>query len=126
LRHVVEIRHDSFRSPAFIALLRKFAVALVLNEHAKYPEIADITADFVYARLQKGKDAIKTGYQPKAIDAWANRARLWSQGGAPADLSRVDKAAPRKEPRDVFLYFIHEGKKRAPAAAMALIERLDR
>jgi hypothetical protein len=27
-------------------------------------------------------------------------------------------------PRDVFIYFIHEGKKRAPAAAMGLIERL--
>jgi hypothetical protein len=28
------------------------------------------------------------------------------------------------KPRDVFVYFIHDGKIRAPAAAMALMERV--
>ena len=85
----------------------------------------DVTADFVYARLQKGEDTIETGYPPKALDAWAVRARDWADGGAPGDLSCADPATkPKKQPRDVFLYFIHEGKVRAPAAAMALIERL--
>jgi len=125
LRHVVEVRHDSFRTPAFIALLRRFGIALVFAEHATYPGIADVTADFVYARLQKGKDDIPTAYPPNALDAWAARARTWAEGGAPADLAQVDPAqAPAKVPRDVFVYFIHEGKVRAPAAAMALIERL--
>jgi uncharacterized protein YecE (DUF72 family) len=125
LRHVVEVRHDSFRSPAFVKLIRGFNVAVVYAEHATYPGIADVTGDFVYARLQKGEDDIPTAYPPKALDAWAKRVRLWAQGGAPDDLERVDPTHKlKKTPRDVFAYFIHEGKVRAPAGAMALIERL--
>lgn len=125
LRHVVEVRHDSFRVPAFVQLLRRFGIAVCFSEHATYPAIPDVTADFVYARLQKGKDTIKTGYPPEALDAWAARVKQWASGGAPEDLPVVDPAAKlKREPRDVFVYFIHEGKVRAPAAAMALIERL--
>lgn len=125
LRHVVEVRHDSFCTPAFVALLRKFDMPVVFAEHATYPAIADITGDIVYARLQKGRESLKTGYPPKELDAWAKRAKTWAAGGAPADLPRIDtKAKPAKQPRDVFVYFIHEAKVRAPAAAMALIERL--
>jgi uncharacterized protein YecE (DUF72 family) len=124
IRHVVEVRHDSFRVPAFIALLRKFEIPVVFAEHAKYPEIADLTGDFVYARLQKGKDSIKTGYPPAALDEWAEHANAWAKGLVPAALPVVDKFPARKTPRDVFIFFIHEGKKRAPAAAMELIERL--
>jgi uncharacterized protein YecE (DUF72 family) len=124
LRHVVEVRHDSFRTPAFLALLREFSVPVVFSEHETYPAIADLTADFVYARLQKGKDSIKTGYPPKGLDQWAERAQLWARGGEPADLPRVSNDKAKKQPRDVFAYFIHEGKIRAPAAAMALIERI--
>jgi len=127
LRHVVEVRHDSFCTPGFLALVRKFNVAVVFSEHGTYPAIADITGDFVYARLQKGEDAIKTGYPPKALNAWAERVRLWAEGGEPADLQHVDpKHRPSKTPREVFAYFIHEGKVNAPAAAMALIERLQK
>ena len=124
LRHVVEVRHDSFKTPGFVALLRKFSIPVVFAEHDKYPAIADIASDFVYARLQKGDEKLKAGYPPKALDAWAARAKTWAQGGEPKDLPRVDKTLAKKEPRDVFLYFIHEAKIRAPAAAMALIERL--
>jgi uncharacterized protein YecE (DUF72 family) len=125
LRHVVEVRHDSFCAPRFIALLRRFGVAVVFSEHAVYPAIADVASDFVYLRLQKAKDAIKTGYAPKALDAWAKRLQKWASGSAPADLPLIDKANKTSaRPRDVFAYFIHEGKVRAPAAAMALIERL--
>ena len=124
LRHAVEVRNDSFKTPAFIALARQFGVAIVYAEHATYTEIADITADFAYARLQKGDEKLKAGYPPKALDAWAARAKTLAKGGESKDLPRVDKTTPRKEPRDVFIYFIHEAKIRAPAAAMALIERL--
>ena len=123
LRHVVEVRHDSFKTPAFVALLRQFGIGVVYSEHATYPEIADITADFVYARLQKGKDTVPTGYPPKALDAWAERLALWSKGGEPSDLPRVGAKAAPKQPRDVFVYVIHEGKIRAPSAAMELIKR---
>jgi uncharacterized protein YecE (DUF72 family) len=124
LRHVVEVRHDSFRDPAFIALLRKFATPVVFAEHATYPAIADITGDFVYARLQKGKDTINTGYPPKALDAWAKRVETWTAGKEPTDLPRVAGAAPKANARDVFVYFIHEGKVRAPSAAAELLLRL--
>jgi uncharacterized protein YecE (DUF72 family) len=124
LRHVVEVRNDSFKTPAFIALLRKFAVAVVYAEHESYTEIADVTADFVYARLQKGDEKLKSGYPAKALDQWAKRAQTWAQGGEPKELPKVDKKAAPKQPRDVFVYFIHEAKLRAPAAAMELIARL--
>ena len=124
LRHVVEVRHDSFKTPAFIALLRQFNVGIVYSEHETYTEIADVTSDFVYARLQKGDDNLATGYPPKALDAWAERLKVWADGGQPDDLPRVDKKDAPKQPRDVFAYVIHEGKVRAPAAAMELIKRL--
>jgi uncharacterized protein YecE (DUF72 family) len=124
LRHVVEVRNNSFKTPVFIALLRKFGIGVVYAEHDTYTEIADVTADLVYARLQKGDEKLKAGYPGKALDAWAARAKTWVQGGEPKDLPRVDKTSAKKEPRDTFIYFIHEAKLRAPAAAMALIERL--
>jgi uncharacterized protein YecE (DUF72 family) len=120
----VEVRNDSFCTPSFIALLRKFEVAVVYADHAKYPAIADVTTDFVYARLQTGEDTVKTAYPPKALDEWAKRLTLWAQGGEPDDLTRADKTPPKKQPRDVFAYVIHEGKIRAPAGAMELIERV--
>ena len=98
---------------------------VVFAEHDTYPAIADVTGGFVYARLQKGEDSILTGYPPAALDAWAQRLRLWAEGREPDDLPRIepDRHAGVR-PREVFVYFIHEGKVRAPAAAMALIERL--
>ncbi len=125
LRHVVEVRHDSFLTPDFVALLREFNVAVVFSEHETFPAIADITGDFVYLRLQKGQDTIKTGYPPKDLDAWAKRLQTYATGAVPKDLPQVDpKNAPKAKPRDVFAYVIHEGKVRAPAAAMELIGRL--
>jgi uncharacterized protein YecE (DUF72 family) len=124
LRHVVEVRHDSFKTPAFIALLRRFKTPVVFAEHDTYPAVADITGEFVYARLQKGEENLKAGYPPKALDAWAKRAKMWAAGGTPKDLPYVGKIAAPKTTRDTFIYFIHEAKVRAPAAAMALIERL--
>jgi len=125
LRHVVEVRHASFATPEFVALARRFSTPIVFTDHATYPSLADVTGDFLYARLQGGKDSIPTAYPPKEIDAWAARLRTWAQGKMPADLPRVDKAQPPPaSARDVFAYVIHEGKIRAPAAAMALIARL--
>lgn len=124
LRHVVEVRHDSFCVPEFIALLRKFETPVVFAEHGKYPAIADVAGDFVYARLQKGNDELATCYPPKQLDAWARRFETWAAGGEPEDLPRVDPTSAKKIPRDVFAYVIHEGKVRAPAGAMELIKRM--
>src|SRR5580658_84214 len=127
LRHVIEVRHDSFGTPDFIALLRKFEMPVVFTDHAKYPNIADMTGGFVYARLQRGKDTISTAYPPKEIGAWTKRLELWAGGKVPDDLPHVEPVTKHKgAPRDVFAYVIHEGKIRAPAGAMALIARLKR
>lgn len=125
IRHCVEVRHDSFCTPAFAALLRQFATPVVFADHGTYPAISDVTGDFVYARLQTGSDDIETAYEPTALDAWAGRLATWAEGGRPGDLPAADPDhdAP-KTPRPVFAFIIHEGKVRAPAGAMALIERL--
>ena len=124
IRHVVEVRHESFLVPAFVDLLRRFSVAVVLVESAKHPLIADVTGDFVYARLQGTSDEIATGYPPRALALWARRARAWAAGGAPDDLATIAGRTAPKQERDVFIYMISGAKRRAPAAAMALIERL--
>jgi len=125
VRHVIEVRHDSFRTAEFIALLRQHKMPVVFTDHATYPNIADPTGDFVYARLQRGKDTVPTAYPPKDIAAWAGRLQSWAKGAAPDDLPQIEPAKKTQATsRDVYAYVIHEGKVRAPAAAMALIERL--
>jgi uncharacterized protein YecE (DUF72 family) len=124
IRHAVEVRHESFLVPAFVDLLRKFSVAVVLVESDKHPVIADVTSDFVYARLQRTSDKVATGYPPAALAAWGDRARAWADGGAPDDLPTIAGQSPPKRKRDVFIYMISGAKVRAPAAAMALIERM--
>jgi uncharacterized protein YecE (DUF72 family) len=125
LRHALEVRHDSFAVPEFVSLARRYKVVIVYADHAKYPGIADVTGDFIYARLQTGSDDNPDCYTPERLDEWAVRARTWAQGMTPSDLPRADPAsdAPVK-PRDVFAYFISEGKVRAPFGAMALMKRL--
>ena len=124
LRHVVEVRHESFRDPRFIALLRRFGVALVFADSEKYPAFADLTADFVYARLQNAEEKNPTGYSPAAIKTWATHSRAWESGGDPEALPHIDKPAKKARSRDVFVYMINGAKIRAPAAAKALIAKL--
>lgn len=127
LRHTVEVRHPSFRTADFIALVRRFAIPVVYADHPTYPAIADPAGDFVYARLQKGEDGIATGYPAKDISDWAAAAITWAEGGVPQRVA-ADCAAPQPDgaqpPRDVFVYFIHGGKVRAPAAAQAFMDAL--
>ncbi|HEX6858708.1 MAG TPA: DUF72 domain-containing protein [Caulobacteraceae bacterium] len=123
LKHVIEPRHESFMTPEFVALCRRYGVGIVLAEHGAYPMIADVTSDIVYARLQVGSDECDTCYPPEQLDRWAERFKVFAEGGMPADLPVISGAAPKK-PRDVYVFFIHEGKVRAPHGAMALLERL--
>ncbi len=80
LRHVVEVRHDSFCTPEFIALIREFQTPVVYAEHEKYPGIPDAVGDFVYARLQKGDDAIPTAYPPQSARRLGQARRRLGQG----------------------------------------------
>lgn len=126
LRHAVEVRHLSFMVPEFAALARKHDVAIVYAQHADYPEIADVSANFIYARLQKGSDEIATCYDADALDGWAGRLKIWAAGGQPADLPFIDPGVtPPVAPRDVYAFFITEGKVNAPFGAMALQQRLE-
>ncbi|ACK50631.1 protein of unknown function DUF72 [Methylocella silvestris BL2] len=125
LRHVLEVRHESFRVAAFVALARRYACAICLADSSDYPLIPDLTAGFVYARLQQSAPDCATGYDDSALRLWADRASLWLRGKQPADLAGVSDAAPEKRAaRDVFIYFIAGAKEKNPAAALALIERL--
>ena len=124
VRHAVEVRHESFATAEFVALLRAHEVAIVTAGDSKYPQIADATAPFVYARIMGTEEKPKMGYTPAALDGWAKRAQAWATGGVPADLATVAKPLPAKSGRDVFLYVISGFKERNPAAAMALIERI--
>jgi uncharacterized protein YecE (DUF72 family) len=124
LRHVVEVRHDSFRSPDFIALAREHGVAVAIAAHSAYPQIADPTAPFVYARIMGTRETAELGYSDAALDRWAARARAWASGGAVDGLDCVEPQRADGKARDVYIYVISGYKVRNPAAAMALLRRL--
>ncbi len=124
IRHVLEVRHPSFAAPGFIDLLRRHGVALAFVDDKDRPAIQDVTADFVYARLRRAEADEPTGYPRAALDAWVERARAWSEGGEAADAARHHPMGAKKAARDCFVYFINGAKLRAPAAAMAFLERL--
>jgi uncharacterized protein YecE (DUF72 family) len=120
----VEVRHESFRSPEFIALARQHGVAAVVAGDSKYPQIADLTAPFVYARIMGTRATETAGYSDSSLKLWAERARAWASGSAPGDLEYVEPRKDDNQPRDVYLYVISGHKILNPAAARSLIERL--
>src|SRR5688572_20322548 len=124
LMHALEVRHQSFLVPALIPLLRDHGVAVVYADSDDYPAIADVTADFVYARLQRTEMENDLGYASADLDRWAGRAKHWESGAVPDDLPRLDDRPAPKKKRPIFIYMISGAKVRAPAAAMGLIERL--
>ena len=107
LRHVIEPRHESFRDDAFFDLAREHDVAVVYGDDDEFPRIDADTASFAYARLQRMRETVATGYDSDALDDFAARARRW-----------------RKDSRDSYIFMINGAKVRAPAAALALQERL--
>jgi uncharacterized protein YecE (DUF72 family) len=107
IRHALEVRHDSFRTPDFATLAREHGVAIVTAGDSEYPRIDEPTAPFAYLRIMGTSEAEPAGYSAAALDAWADCARQLAADG-----------------RKVFLYVISGFKERNPAAAMAIIERL--
>ena len=123
LRHAVEVRHDSFSAPEFVALCRKHNVAIIFAADSEFPTIPDVTADFVYARIMGTKEKEKLGYPKAALSAWAERAQDWAAGASPKKLKLLTNPAPAK-PRDVFLFVISGAKARNPVAAQTIIGAL--
>ncbi len=125
LRHALEVRHDSFNNPEFIALLRAHDIAIVVADTAgKWPLIEDVTTDFVYVRLHGDAELYVSGYTPTALRKWATRIRAWSKGGNAPGARRLEKTSPPKRPRDVYVYFDNDVKTRAPYDAMNLAHLL--
>ena len=125
LRHALEVRNETFLCDEFLQLASAHRCACVYTDSSEYPNFADLTGDFVYARLMRSRESEREGYPASELDAWAARARSWRQGSEPDDLPRVssgDRAAPA--PREVFIHFISAAKARNPAAAMALQGRI--
>lgn len=125
LRHAVEIRSDTFATPAFIKQLRRHRVALVVADTVAWPCLMDLTAGFVYCRLHGSRELYTSGYEPDDIARWAARVEAWARGGEPADAQRVlPTAGPTRKTRDVYVYFDNDAKVRAPFDAQALMARV--
>ncbi|TAJ34274.1 DUF72 domain-containing protein [Bosea sp. (in: a-proteobacteria)] len=124
LRHAVEVRHQSFRDPAFIALLRRHDIALVCADAVDWPLWTDLTADFAYIRLHGSQELYASGYDDAALDHWAGLISAWAEGREAAGDQRIVPARADGSPRDVHVYFDNTMKPRAPRDALALMERL--
>ena len=107
LRHAIEPRHESFRDERFFELCRKHDVAVVFGDDEEFPCIEADTASFAYARLQCMKEEEPAGYPKARLDELAQRVERWAADG-----------------RDAYVFMINGAKVKAPAAALALQERL--
>jgi uncharacterized protein YecE (DUF72 family) len=108
LRHAVEIRHPSFMTGEFVALLRKHGIGLVVADTAgKWPKMFHVTADFVYVRLHGDIKIYTSGYSDRALASWARRIRAWDRAG-----------------KDVYVYFDNDVKVKAPFDALSLMAKL--
>jgi len=126
LRHALEVRDPSFMNPEFLGLARQHGVAVVFEDDANYPACADLTANFVYARLRRSVASVKTGYSLDALKRWARRAQRWAEGQEPRDLPRIAGKTKEVTARDVFIFFINGAKERAPGAAQKLLALIQR
>jgi uncharacterized protein YecE (DUF72 family) len=126
IRHAVEVRHASYCDESFVRLLRQHDVALVVADTAGlWPDLEDVTSDFVYVRLHGAEELYVSGYTDTALDDWAARIRRWHAGDSPTGAHTVAPAMPPKPGgRDVYVYFDNDAKVHAPFDALALAERL--
>ncbi|MGN5516544.1 DUF72 domain-containing protein [Xanthomonas hortorum pv. gardneri] len=125
LRHVLEIRDHDAVDASLLALVRRHGVATVFTDSEEHPSFADLSTDFVYARLMRSQARLTTGYPAPALARWAERIQAWRRGEDPADLPHIDAESQAKAtPREVFVFFISAAKERNPAAAMALLQTL--
>ena len=109
LRHVLDVRHESFVSPDYLALARRFGCATVHTDAPQFPAIVDAQSELAYIRLMRSAADCPSGYETGQLDAWARGARAWAE---------------RSAKHEVFVYFINGAKERAPAAALELIRRI--
>ena len=108
LRHVIEVRHESFRNREFYELLRRHKIALVVADNpGQWPIITEITTDVMYVRLHGHDQLYASGYSDRELDEWAAKIKSWTEQGC-----------------DVYIYCDNDAKVRAPYDAMGLMDRL--
>ncbi|MBG9388976.1 DUF72 domain-containing protein [Caenimonas aquaedulcis] len=109
LRHVLDVRHESFLSPEFLPLARRYGCTAVHTDSEKFPAIADDQSELAYIRLMRSEPQRPTGYPPETLAQWARGAQAWTS---------------KSPAREVFIFLINGAKERAPAAALELIRRV--
>jgi len=121
IRYAIEVRHDSFMTPEFFALLRKHNISFVFADTAgKWPYAEDLTADFVYIRLHGAEELYVSGYSDKTLKRWANRIEHWRKGKQPRDAKLITRPRRAAKRLDVFVYLDNDAKVYAPFDAQRL------
>jgi uncharacterized protein YecE (DUF72 family) len=121
VRHAIEVRHESFATPDFVAQLRAHNVALVVADTAEWPWL-DQTADFAYARLQGAPGA--EAYTPEERNVRGEWLKAWAEGRPPADGRYLAGPEAGPPPRDVHAFFVSTDKENAPHNARAVMRQL--
>ena len=125
IRYAIEVRHDSFMTPEFFALLRKHNIAFVFADTAgKWPYAEDLTADFIYIRLHGAEELYASGYNDKMLRWWTNRIKHWRKAEQPRDAKLITRARRAAKRLDVFVYFDNDAKVDAPFDAQRLSAQL--
>lgn len=109
LRHVLDVRHPSFATEAYLELLARHDCTTVYTDSDKFPSIPHAKCDLAYLRLMRSEADCVTGYPVPELARWAKGAREWVDLGAK---------------KEAFVFFINGAKERAPAAAMGMLKQL--
>lgn len=123
-RHALEVRDAAFIDAQLLAMARARGMAIVFTDSPDHPSCADLSADFVYARLMRSRSPEPGGYPASELAQWAQRVDRWQRGNDVPELPHIAAPIAAARPRDVFVYFISAAKERNPAAAMALLRHL--
>jgi uncharacterized protein YecE (DUF72 family) len=125
LRYAIEVRHESFLVPAFVRLARCYGTAIVFSDSADWPYTEELTAGYVYLRLHGAPETYVSSYSDEALDWWAERIRIWRDGGLPRHSKRItDRKPPPRKTRDIYVYFDNDQQTHAPRDALRLAVRL--
>ncbi|MEX2551362.1 MAG: DUF72 domain-containing protein [Nitriliruptoraceae bacterium] len=121
MRHVLEVRHESYLCAEMVAIARRHGVALAASHAAAWPYTEEVTAGFVYLRLHGPGALYASSYGEDELRAWAQRLQRWRIGDQPADAHTItDRAPPARRERDVYVYFNNDASGYAPRNAARL------
>ena len=126
MRHVLEVRHESFLQAETARIARDHGVALCSSHSSEWPYVEEITAGFVYLRLHGPRELYGSPYSESDLDLWAQRVLTWRNGGQVEDGRRIsDLSPPPRKERDVYVYFDNTAAGHAPEDAAYLRELID-